>query len=282
MQLNAKAQFSAMVKEHQDKIKSPFNSHCYLEELVLFCQDIANSVLEGKKSDFGTPLITEINALANKTTNPISRCAVLLQHSVCNDDRYNLSLSSDYIIESIPSAIIDLANTLTRFKGESYGNHHSRLISDHTAVNLMLTELVDRANITKYDKPSKADHVRCCGYLDRAMVLKNYQDYHLMQEEVVSDMLLSLNQVVPLDVDVMNYSGVQSTVRYFYEGGQIPIVLGTFTWRDGVATVEFIWTYHDAYFKDITITANITEEEFKDYVGVHYWHFTTRSISGKL
>lgn len=264
-------QFDAMVKDYKNIMAQDMSSDRYLNSLARFCKSIAQHVLAGVKSDFGTPMIDEVTELANKATHPIGHCAVFLQHSVSNGKKFGVTFDFLESIMALPMNVVNLTKILTRKEGESYGNHYNRLIDDHTAVKLMMSELVFRSDITKYCKPTKENHVRCCSLLDRAMVLKNYSAFDHMQQDTLCDTIVDVDTATTLTVSVEEQSANCTKVKYFFDGGVIPIGMAVFTWANGFVTGVLSWDSTILEnFKDQRLVFELPYNEFVDFVSIHH------------
>lgn len=196
----------------------------YLENIACACRGIAKTVLMGVKSDFGTPLMEEVVNLAKQSDDFISNCAIYLKHAVAHGE--DVGLTTDYLRahKLIPEPILKLVDALVRKKGMSQVEHCRQLTADHRAVVAMMQELVARADITKYNKPTKEHHVRCCALLDRAASLKNYRtvdsDFEYGAENTIIDYLCDLRDIVNISLSENMGSDTQRMYWINYPGSQ--------------------------------------------------------------
>lgn len=202
-------------------------THTYFTNLTQLSLRIAEIAMDGKVDHVGKPYLNKVIRLIQKSDNFVASAAVLLQHSVLVGG--DLDITIDFLANNfaLPPSIVAHANALVQKDGEAYGIYFNRLVLHHEACKSKLIEFIDDADITQYSNPNKHNQMDCCGFLDRAMILKASPEYQKEMQFDVAHSLCAVAKVARLEsiFDEDNHGDAEVYYRriYFkYEGYQKP------------------------------------------------------------
>lgn len=203
--------------------KEPMDSPTYVTALVKLCETVAACVFERKESVFGTALDKDVFELADKAPDAVSYCAVLLQHAIKHGREEGFDF--DFLEQRINLPLVIKLQAMYQLQdaSESWTNFINRNATDYQATRAIMRELVHYADITKYDSPTKTEHVLCSRHLEKAMVLKN----RLKETRTIEPLVIlhNLGKVTPFTVEKLQWAGGDVSLLYkiAYSGGIIPV-----------------------------------------------------------
>lgn len=203
--------------------KEPMDSPTYVTALVKLCETVAACVFEKKESVFGSQLDKDVFELADKAPDVVSYCAVLLQHAIKHG--YEEGFDFAFLEQKLNLPLAIMLQTMYQLQdvGESWANFINRNATDYQATKAIMRELVHYADITKYDNPTKTEHVLCSRHLEKAMVLKN----RLKEDRIIEPLVIlhNLGKVTPFTVEKLQWSSKDVSLLYkiAYSGGIIPV-----------------------------------------------------------
>lgn len=225
-----KDMLEAAVLKFNVKVQEEVGSFDYADILLKTAKSIASIVLDGKLSIYGTCLYTEVLELAKKANNEVTYIAVLLQHCVKYGE--DLDFTQEYLKRYVafPLVIQQQVEAQLQKKNESWVDYIARLSQHYLAAKAVMVELIHNSDITKYNYPTKSEHIYCARNLERAMILKT-------NPSVRSNILLepmwvvqAMSRVAPMSVrsaidhhpDNKETHGL-TTYWFTYSGGYHPV-----------------------------------------------------------
>ena len=190
---NKRDQLAALVKERMFETEA--DSH--LELLMQRCEAVARIVHADQKDLAGAPYIQHVLRVAQKADTALGYCVAVLHDAI--EDGHALGIDYDFLVNEVglPSIIGNAVEALSRKPGETYHLYLQRVLSQHTAAKVKLSDSIDNADISRYHYPDKEAHMRCGRYLDKAQTLKSSISF---QSRMAWDYILDLVQLSQLKI----------------------------------------------------------------------------------
>jgi GTP diphosphokinase / guanosine-3',5'-bis(diphosphate) 3'-diphosphatase len=193
-----KEKLAKLVAEWKQYQAFGMNPDAYLMALRMCCLRAAKIVHEGRLDLAGKPYIQHSMRVAAKATGIVGFCVAILHDAV--EDGKELGFTIGFLRDEmdLPMVIIEGVAAISRKEGETYGNYLKRVADNYIAAKAKLTDNMDNADVTRFDRPSKQDQIRCAGYLDKAYTLKSNPTFQLdMLYDAIND-VVALHKVTPL------------------------------------------------------------------------------------
>lgn len=145
----------------------------YFDRLRNHCTALARIVHLGQVDLANNPYIYHPANVACGAATALTYCGAVLHDVVENGG--DLGVTIDFLRDkmNLPPVLVEIVDALSRRSGESYRQYLVRVLGNYIAAKIKLVDMVENADITRYDCPTKEKHIRCCKYLDKAMTLKS-------------------------------------------------------------------------------------------------------------
>lgn len=199
------------------------------------CMKLATIVHCGQRDKAGKPYIQHVIRVASHATSLPGYCAALLHDAV--EYGKDIGVTIEFLRDKMrfPSVIINMVAALTRNEGESYGEYLARVVRNYLAAKVKIDDSTDNSRISRFDLPTKTDHMRCSSYLEKVWTLKNSSDFQKEAQFDVLNSIIGLSEVarmVTIEDQYHREDGLEWMRWYFgYEGCQSRRLRLTYTAR---------------------------------------------------
>lgn len=170
----------------------------YLEALCEQSFEIARIVHSGRIDKAGRLYIFHPVRVAAKASTALGYCARILHDTV--EDGKELGVTLEWLRKDMhfPEVLVNLVDALSRREDESYPNYMRRISERYLAVKAKIDDTIDNSDISRFNRPTRENQLRCSGYLEKTWTLKSNPDF---QDEMPFDYineLLGMAEISPM------------------------------------------------------------------------------------